>query len=210
MAKKKQKKHLTEFQKLFCMYYAETNNGSGSYKRAYKTDKDSVANKNSWRLLRMEHIQKELDRIRKKIQKKHDITIEKLIQKNAEIAFSKMSDIVSITDNGELQLIPDGDLDVLDGISFSKNESSSSSKQGDFTTSSTSISVKRSSRDKALQELARLIGAYDDKTADPTDDKKNAALKLLDSLAKFKRKNAIENNSGQIIEAESKKVQESE
>ena len=132
-----------------------------------------------------------MKQLQKDVRKKYKIHTEDLIRVNAEVAFAKLSEVARITSTGEIELIYDEDdptnIDNLDGISFSKTKSSYSSDKGDSESESTSISLKRPDRTKAAQELARLIGAYDE-SGDDKDNKRTAAQKLLESLAMFKKK----------------------
>ncbi len=175
------KKTLTPFQEKFVLLYHQTSNGSQSYKDSYGDVKDTTARRNAHRLLSQDHIKARLKELQDEASKKFKVKTEDLIRLNVEIAFSKLSDVIKITDDGDIEIIPDGDIDSLDGISFSKSESQG--KEG--FSSSKSISVKRPDRVKAAQELAKLIGSYGD-ISDDKDSKKSAAIKLLESLAKFK------------------------
>lgn len=119
--------------------------------------------------------------------KEFKVTRDELIKLNVAVAFSKLSDVIEITEDGEIELKPDGDIDQLESIGFSVSSSHSSNKDGESSSKSKSISVKRPDRVKAAQELAKLIGAYSDGGTDG-DDKKEGALKLIESLMKFKKK----------------------
>lgn len=181
---------LTPFQEKFCLLYHESGNALKSYREAYNCD-NNTAKKGAYRIVRNPKVIKRLRQLQKAARKKHKIVTEDLIRVNAEVAFSKLSEVVRITPDGRIELKYDPNdpenIDQLDAISFSRSVSSSSSDKGDSHSESTSISVKKPDRVKAAQELARLLGSYEN-ISDDKDDKKNAAIKLLESLAKFKKK----------------------
>lgn len=180
-------KRLTAFQEKFCLKYVETSNACRSYIYAYGDKKPNTASRSACNLMRLPHIQERIKELQADLRKQFKIATEDLIRVNAEVAFSKLSKVIKITENGEIELLVDGDIDQLDGISFSKNESRQSGKQGDSESKATSIAVRRPDRVKAAQELARLIGAYEP-TNDDGDHVKQAAQELLESLKKFKKK----------------------
>ena len=145
-------RELNPAQEKFCLLYHETGNASQSYKDAYGVTKDSTSKKNSNRLLKQPYIKARLKELQDAVKEKYDMSIDKIIRKNVDIAFSKLSNVIEIVD-GEIRLLDDGDIDQLDGISFSKSESSSSTDKSDTESKSTSISVRRPDRIKALQEI---------------------------------------------------------
>ena len=180
-------KRLTPFQEKFCLKYVETSNASRSYIYAYGDKSLKTASRSASNLMRLKHIQERIQELQAGLRKKFKIATEDLIRVNAEVAFSKLSKVIKITKEGEIQLLVDGDIDELDGISFSKSESYQSGKSGISESKTTSIAVRRPDRVRAAQELAKLIGAYEP-TSDDGEHVKQAAQNLLESLAKFKKK----------------------
>lgn len=179
-------KPLTPNQEKFCLLYHEKSNATQAYVEAYGIPNRKSATVKAHRLLKTKSIKKRLSQLKNKAAKKSQIKIDELIELNVAIAFSKLSNVIEIID-GEVRFKEDADVDELDSLGFSMSESHNTTEKSESSSKTTSISVKRPDRVKAAQELARLIGAYDQATGE-TGDKKAAAMKLLDSLTKFKKK----------------------
>lgn len=174
----------------FCQLYHQTGNATRSYIDAgYQVKNEKVASVMVTRLLANDSIQKCLEGLKKASSEKMNITTERLMAEAAKIAFSDLNEIVEVVD-GELVLKPCEDLNQLDGISASKTESESQTygKNGDSssTSKSTSFSIKRSDRLKALDMLARMIGAYDRRESDNSKVIRDAAPRVLESLRKYR------------------------
>ena len=185
------KKGLSPLQEKFCKLYHKTGNATRSYINAGYQARGRIAESNSSRLLRNDKVRNRLQELEKAASKRAEKSIDDLIAKNVEIAFSRLSDVIEIY-NGEVRLKDEGDLEVLDGISFSKSESSSSSDKGDSTSISKSLSVKRPDRIKALQEIARLTGVYEEKKRreekeGDSEDRGSKLESILGSLNRFKK-----------------------
>ena len=176
---------LSVLQQKFCELYAQSGNGVKAYYDAgYKCKDEKNAASSAAKLLTLPHISAYLDQIRSELSKKHNITTERLMQEAAKIAFSGMDDIVEIDETGQPRLKPNASLNELDSISGS--ESSSTGKDG--SSYSKGFSVKKSDRLKALDMLAKMIGAYD---RDPADNQRNladSAGRILDALRAVRKK----------------------
>lgn len=177
---------LSPFQEKFCLFYVESNNATRSYQRAYENDNISTCKKNSHKLLKLEKIQNRIKELQKDIKKKHDITVDKLIQKNAELAFSDLNEQIEVDQEGNLSFKENVDVNQLDGMSFSRSESSKSSEKEESHSTSQSWSIKLSHKTKALQELARITGAYGD-LGDNKEDRKDRIKKIFTTLQNFKK-----------------------
>lgn len=185
---------LSPLQEKFCHLYQKTGNARQSYIDAgYKVKDEKTADANSSRLLTNAKVQEYLSHLKKETLERHKLTIDELIAENVKIAFAKLSNVIKINSEGEIELLLDGDLDELDGIAFTKTTSSSSSDKGDSESKTVSISVKRPDRLKALKEIARLTVDYDRSKDDgnresDSDNKGNAARSILDAFARLSKK----------------------
>lgn len=86
--------NLTEQQKLFCLYYLQSFNGTQSYIKAYKCDYDT-AMVNASRLLRNAKVKEELNRIKETLHSEQYFTIQDIINEYAKQAFSNIKDITT-------------------------------------------------------------------------------------------------------------------
>lgn len=168
----------------FCLLYYKTNNATKSYLESYGAQSDNSAAVSASKLIRSAKVKERLKELKADMVKEHKVTIEQLVELNRSIAFSRLSDVVKVDSEGNADLIPDCDIDSLDGFSFSKSESQTE----DGFTKTKSFSVRRPDRVKAAQELARLIGAYDkSKTDDDEGTEKSSIESILGALRKFKK-----------------------
>jgi len=64
----------------FCQSYVETGNASEAYRRNYKTDhmSEATVNNSAYRLMRNDEIKMRLEELRKRHQKRHDITVDRI------------------------------------------------------------------------------------------------------------------------------------
>lgn len=172
---------LTIKQQKFVDLYLETGNATKSYLGSgFKAKNDEVAASLASRLLRNDKVHAYITAERNRLKAQGKLNRDDLLAKNAEIAFSNLDDVVEIDERGKPRLKAGASLNGLDTISA--NESSSS--EG----SSSSFSVKRSDRLKALDAVAKLIGAYDNDEGDSGRDLKNSAARILEALGRVRPK----------------------
>lgn len=161
-------------QELFCYYYIELGNGAEAAKRAgYAANS---ARKQASRLLTNEDISKKISEIRKNMMAKRQIQLDDLVTILWEIANSRLSDTIFITDDGSVELKANGNLDVLAKLAFSKNDNGYS------------LSIRREDRIRAIKELARIYGFYAEDKLDKSSSRKEMAISLLNALEKFKKR----------------------
>jgi phage terminase small subunit len=168
---------LNDKQEKFCQLYFKTNNATQSYLAAGYKVSPKVAESAASRLLSNVKVQKRIQQLRARAAKRFEISMDKLIEANARLAFASLKNSVEIKD-GRVKLKDDADLDQLDGLSFSESITDKGISKA--------LSVKLPDRIKALQELAKLTGAYDSKSKSNDDDgtKKSNADTILDALAR--------------------------
>lgn len=82
---------LTPKQELFCQTYVKTGNASEAYRTAYNASKmkDTTINEKSSRLLKEYKISTRVNFLRNKVEEKHDLTKDKIINRLKEIIFSQ-------------------------------------------------------------------------------------------------------------------------
>ena len=82
---------LTPKQELFCQTYIKTGNASEAYRTAYNASKmkDTTINEKSSRLLKEYKISTRVNFLRNKVEEKHDLTKDKIINRLKEIIFAQ-------------------------------------------------------------------------------------------------------------------------
>ena len=132
---------LTEKQKLFCIYYIRTFNGTKSYQKAYQSSYE-VAAVESHRLLKNPKIKKVIEELKKDKLSRELLSEEDIFQKYVDIAFADMTDFVDITKYG-ITIKP---AEQIDGTLINEI---SSNRDG--------VKIKLADRMKALQWLSSHI-----------------------------------------------------
>jgi phage terminase small subunit len=174
---------LSPLQIKFCELYVQTGNAGKAYLEAgYKVKSPELATQSASRMLSTnDNVIAYIQELKSSLAKKHQVTTERLIQKAAEIAFAGMDDLVEIDEHTlQPKLKRGASLDSLDSISASESISADSVSRG--------FSIKKADRLKALDMLAKMIGAYD---RDPADNQRNiadSAARILDALRAVRKK----------------------
>ena len=172
----------------FCELYHQTGNATQSYIDAgYKVKNEEVASVMSSRLLGNDKIREYLATLQKAASAKNNVTVERIMDEAAKIAFADLNEIVAI-EEGILVLKKSQDLNQLEGVSASRTVSESSTDKGSSSSVSNSFSVKRADRLKALDMLARMIGAYDRRENDNSRILQDNAPRVLDALKRYRNR----------------------
>lgn len=176
---------LTPNQEKFCQLYQKRGNATRCYLDAGYKCSEKVAEGSASRLLGNAKISARIEQLRKNTLKKHEKEVLNLVQKNLDILSVDLNDSLEVK-SGLLELKDGIDINSLDGVTISKSYSQSetgSSQSGSF-------SIKLSQKIKALQELAKLTGAYADGSGsgDNTKDRKSNSESILGSLNRFIKK----------------------
>ena len=107
---------MTDAQKRFCDEYLIDLNATRAYKVAYPNcKKDDTARANSSRLLTKANIQEYISKKQKEIEKRTEVTQDRVINELAKIAFLDIRKLY--TENGQLKNIADMDDDIAGAIS---------------------------------------------------------------------------------------------
>jgi phage terminase small subunit len=96
------KDDLTPKQEAFAKAYVETGNASEAYRRAYDAEdmKPDVINVKACELLKHGKVSVRVEELQLALQKRHDITMDKVVQELAKIGFSNMLDYMKVQEDG--------------------------------------------------------------------------------------------------------------
>lgn len=88
---------LTVKQENFCNYYIETGNASEAYRRAYSCDrmKNETVNRKAAEMLENGKITARVNQLQKALQERSDITKDKAVKELANIALSRVTDVLT-------------------------------------------------------------------------------------------------------------------
>lgn len=150
---------MTEAQKRFCDEYLIDLNATRAYKVAYKRcKKDETANVNGSKLLRNTKVKEYILQKQAEIQKRTEITQDRVLKELAKIAFGDIRKLY--TDNGALRNIVDLEDDIAGAISgvetFEEYEGRGTEREyiGD------TKKVKMLDKTKALELLGKHLGMF--------------------------------------------------
>lgn len=144
---------LTPKQELFAQTYIKTGNASEAYREAYDTSKytEKSINEKASQFLKHVKIKSRIEELKKQLEKKHDITKDKILNHLCNIAFL---DINSLADkDGNIKNINDLDEDtrkVLQGAEFKTLGSGALAK--------TTLSYRLSDKLKAIEMINKMLG----------------------------------------------------
>ena len=164
---------ITEKQKAFVEEYLVDLNATRAYKAVYKScKKDETARVNGSRLLTNANVAEYLAKRRKDMQKRTEVTQDRVIQELAAIAFSDILDYVSISDDGpysEVVLTP------TKSIPTHKRAAIAGIKQG-----ANGIEVKLYDKLVALDKLGQHLGLFNNNDIDNDSTADDGFIDALD------------------------------
>jgi phage terminase small subunit len=93
---------LTPKQEAFCLAYVETGNASEAYRRAYDTSrmKDGVIRVKACEVMAHEAVDARIAELRATMVKRHEVTVDRIVQELAKIAFANMLDFITVQSDG--------------------------------------------------------------------------------------------------------------
>lgn len=96
---------LTPKQENFCQEYIKTGNASEAYRKSYDTSRytDKSVNEKASQFLKNVKIKSRIEELQKDLEKKHDITKDRVLRELANIAFMKESEFYN--DDGSVKLL---------------------------------------------------------------------------------------------------------
>lgn len=168
-----EEKKMTNAQKRFCDEYLIDLNATRAYKVAYRCKKDETASVNGSKLLRNTKVQEYISQKQKEIQKRTEITQDKVIKELANIAFSNGTDFVQIVERQYEENIYDDDgncigtkpkkykcleLTATDELTEEQKSAIAGIKQ-----TTNGIEIKTNDKVKALELLGKHLGIFNDK-----------------------------------------------
>lgn len=153
---------LNDRQKRFCELYAASLNATSSYIEAgYKVKNEKVAGVNAARMLGNASIQAYLTEIKAKAQENTGITVDRVLEEYAKIAFSDISEAIEV-DGTNAYLKPFDKLPKR--VTASISSITFSTMEGKHGTSS-KMSIRLWDKGKALEGLAKHLGISSDLNA---------------------------------------------
>ena len=175
---------MTDAQKRFCDEYLIDLNATKAYKVAYsRCKKDETASVNGSKLLRNTKVQEYISRKQKEIEKRTEVTQDRVIKELAKIAFLDIRKLY--TDNGQLKNVADLDSDTAGAISSLETLEEYDGYGDDREKIGDTQKVKLLDKTKALELLGRHLGIFNDKldvNVKEKEEKKNAISDILNQM----------------------------
>lgn len=167
---------ITEKQKAFVEEYLVDLNATRAYKAVYKNvKKDDVAASAAARLLRNVKVAAYLAERQKALQRRTEVTQERVIGELAAIAFADVADYVQITDEDGFPMVQ---LTPTKDIPANKRAAIASIKQGN-----NGIEVKLHNKLDALDKLGRHLGLFKEHDQDAEETADDGFLEALSGKA---------------------------
>lgn len=93
---------LTPKQEAFCLAYVETGNASEAYRRAYDASrmKDGTIRVKACEVMAHELVEARIAELRQRAMDRHDVTVDRIVQELAKLAFANMLDYIQIQSDG--------------------------------------------------------------------------------------------------------------
>lgn len=181
----KHKRKITEKQRNFVDLYWKLGNATEAYlQSSYKDTNRNSASARASQLLSKSEVLEYLNELKEKAEQKTTASAARIIQELEKVAFGSVGDVVQVDENGNVEMKSEADLSLLDSISFSKSTTDSADGS---TSKAKSFSIKKSDKMKALIELAKIKGLYDDGNDNDESGKNsvNAARNMVKALRKL-------------------------
>lgn len=167
---------ITEKQKAFVEEYLVDLNATRAYKAIYKScKKDETARVNGSRLLTNANVAAYLAERQKALQRRTEVTQERVIGELAAIAFADVADYVQIIDNGGFPMVQ---LTPTKDIPANKRAAIAGIKQGN-----NGIEVKLHNKLDALDKLGRHLGLFKEHDQDAEETADDGFLEALSGKA---------------------------
>ena len=159
---------MTDAQKRFCDGYLIDLNATRAYKVAYPTcKKDNTARANSSKLLTNTNIQEYIKSRQIEMQKRTEITQDKVIKELAKIAFLDIRKLY--TENGQLKNIADIDDETVGAISSLETYEEYEGYGDEREKIGDTKKVKMLDKTKALELIGKHLGMFKEKVEIDTD-----------------------------------------
>lgn len=150
---------MTDAQKRFCDEYLIDLNATRAYKVAYPScKKDDTARANSSRLLAKANIQDYVEKRQRQIEKRTEITQDRVLKELAKIAFGDVRKLY--TENGALRNIVDLEDDIAGAISGVETYEEYDGRGEDREHVGDTKKVKMLDKTKALELIGKHLGMF--------------------------------------------------
>lgn len=145
---------LTPKQENFCRFYIETGNASEAYRRAYDASgmKDAVIHVKASELLDNGKITVRIAELQADHRKRHEVTVDRLVQELASIAFANSGDYFEWGPTG-VRVKPSSELTAQQRAVVCEVSQTVTDKGG-------TIRVKLSDKQAAIDKLAKHLGMF--------------------------------------------------
>ena len=164
---------ITDKQRAFVDEYLIDLNATRAYKAIYKScKKDETARVNGSRLLTNANVAAYLAQRQRDIQRRTEVTQDKVVQELAAIAFADIADYVQVKDHGGLPMV---EIVPTEDIPADKRAAIASIKQGN-----NGIELKLHNKLDALDKLGRHLGMFKGDNAGNEDLADDGFLDALD------------------------------
>lgn len=177
------KKSLSPNQEKFCQLYVKTGNAKQSYLNAGYNCSEKAAETSSSTLLRNPKVSKRIDKLRQNIEKKAELSSERIIKQLEAQAMQDLNKVLRIDESGlkiRDDISEEIDVNLLNGVSMSESISDSGISR--------SFSVKLSDRLKANVELLKLRGLYEKGRAQSSEgDRISNSKRILEATRRFRK-----------------------
>lgn len=169
-------KKISDKEEKFIEKYVETLNGTESYLYAYPKAKPSSAKSGATRMLSNDFIKVEIEKRVAKRTAKNEITVDRILQELAKIAFSNVGDLFDPKTNA-MKKVGDIDPSTLSAVSGISIDEMGYGKQAMGTTKK----IKMYDKIRALEKLGHYVGLFKDKE-ETTEDVVKALKELFKDL----------------------------
>ena len=175
---------LTPKQEKFCEEYLIDLSATKAYERAYPGCKsNNTARTNGAKLLANTNIRERIDASRKRLQKKTDVTQERVLKELATVAFASIGLMCDWDEDNDLTLKPKKDLTPEDMAAIQSIQSNDQFYQNERI--GRRINFKMHDKLKALELLCKHLGILDGTGAGNTSDRDDVTRRLRKSLRAF-------------------------
>lgn len=158
---------LTEKQKLFCLYYLQSFNGTQSYMKAYNAKKTTSVREAS-KLLSKPHIKRNLEMLKHELHAEQYFTIKDIINGYAQQAFADITDYV---DFGTEEIETDSGLRKVNYVRLKESDEVDGSLLNEIKQGREGVSVKLHDKQKAMEMLLKYL---------PDDVQANEKIVIVD------------------------------
>jgi phage terminase small subunit len=160
---------LTPKQEAFAQAYIETGNASEAYRRAYsaKNFSDNALAVQASKTLKHPKVALRIEQLQAHHQKRHEVTVDRIVQEYAKIAFSNMLDYVTVDHNGgafvDLSKLTRDQAAAIQEVTVEHLPSRTVDGEGESKVPVLKTRIKVADKKTALDSLGKHLGMFIDK-----------------------------------------------